>query len=103
MPIQKLERTPLDGLPAIIRAHADVTAIHESYSRRRRGLVPRIVPRNRPPRDECRRSLRARPEVDGARIGLWGGSYGGYMTALGLSRNSVLFAAGVDLHGVHDW
>jgi len=25
------------------------------------------------------------------------------MTALGLSRNSVLFAAGVDLHGVHDW
>ena len=47
--------------------------------------------------------LRARPEVDGARIGLWGGSYGGYMTALGLSRNSDLFAAGVDLHGVHDW
>ena len=47
--------------------------------------------------------LRARPDVDAARIGLWGGSYGGYMTALGLSRNSDLFAAGVDLHGVHDW
>ena len=47
--------------------------------------------------------LRARPDVDGARIGLWGGSYGGYMTALGLARNSDLFAAGVDLHGVHDW
>jgi dipeptidyl aminopeptidase/acylaminoacyl peptidase len=47
--------------------------------------------------------LRARPEVDAARIGLWGGSYGGYMTALGLARNSDLFAAGVDLHGVHDW
>jgi dipeptidyl aminopeptidase/acylaminoacyl peptidase len=47
--------------------------------------------------------LRARPDVDGARIGLWGGSYGGYMTALGLSRNSDLFAAGVDFHGVHDW
>jgi dipeptidyl aminopeptidase/acylaminoacyl peptidase len=47
--------------------------------------------------------LRARADVDPARVGLWGGSYGGYMTALGLSRNSNLFAAGVDLHGVHDW
>jgi dipeptidyl aminopeptidase/acylaminoacyl peptidase len=47
--------------------------------------------------------LRARADVDPARIGLWGGSYGGYLTALGLARNSELFKAGVDLHGVHDW
>ena len=47
--------------------------------------------------------LKSRPDVDGAHIGLWGGSYGGYLTALGLGRNSDLFAAGVDLHGVHDW
>jgi dipeptidyl aminopeptidase/acylaminoacyl peptidase len=47
--------------------------------------------------------LRGRPDVDPARIGLWGGSYGGYLTALGLARASDLFAAGVDLHGVHDW
>jgi dipeptidyl aminopeptidase/acylaminoacyl peptidase len=47
--------------------------------------------------------LRGRPDVDAARIGLWGGSYGGYLTALGLARASDLFAAGVDLHGVHDW
>ena len=47
--------------------------------------------------------LRSRPEVDPARIGLWGGSYGGYLTALGLARASDLFAAGVDIHGVHDW
>lgn len=47
--------------------------------------------------------LRARPDVDPSRIGLWGGSYGGYLTALGLARNSDLFAAGVDMHGVHDW
>jgi dipeptidyl aminopeptidase/acylaminoacyl peptidase len=47
--------------------------------------------------------LRARDDVDDKRIGLWGGSYGGYLTALGLARNSDLFAAGVDLHGVHDW
>jgi dipeptidyl aminopeptidase/acylaminoacyl peptidase len=47
--------------------------------------------------------LRSRPDVDPARIGLWGGSYGGYLTALGLARASDLFACGVDLHGVHDW
>jgi dipeptidyl aminopeptidase/acylaminoacyl peptidase len=47
--------------------------------------------------------LRTRADVDPARIGLWGGSYGGYLTALGLARASSLFAAGVDFHGVHDW
>jgi dipeptidyl aminopeptidase/acylaminoacyl peptidase len=47
--------------------------------------------------------LRGRADVDPARIGLWGGSYGGYLTALGLARASNLFAAGVDFHGVHDW
>ncbi|MGC9945156.1 MAG: prolyl oligopeptidase family serine peptidase [Bryobacteraceae bacterium] len=47
--------------------------------------------------------LKNRADVDPARIGLWGGSYGGYLTALGLARASDLFAAGVDLHGVHDW
>jgi len=47
--------------------------------------------------------LRQRADVDPNRIGLWGGSYGGYLTALGLARASDLFACGVDLHGVHDW
>jgi dipeptidyl aminopeptidase/acylaminoacyl peptidase len=47
--------------------------------------------------------LRNRPDVDPKRIGLWGGSYGGYLTALGLARASDLFAVGVDFHGVHDW
>ena len=47
--------------------------------------------------------MKGRPDVDPARIGLWGGSYGGYLTAMGLSRASNLFAAGVDFHGVHDW
>jgi dipeptidyl aminopeptidase/acylaminoacyl peptidase len=47
--------------------------------------------------------LRSRADVDAAHIGIWGGSYGGYLTALALARNSDLFAAGVDFHGVHDW
>jgi dipeptidyl aminopeptidase/acylaminoacyl peptidase len=45
--------------------------------------------------------LAGRSDVDPARIGIWGGSWGGYLTALALARNSELFAAGVDFHGVH--
>ena len=47
--------------------------------------------------------LQAVPGVDAKRIGIWGGSYGGLLTALALARNSDIFGAGVDLHGVHDW
>ncbi|WP_431217982.1 S9 family peptidase [Puia sp. P3] len=47
--------------------------------------------------------LRRQSFVDSGRIGIYGGSYGGYLTALALARDSRLFAAGVDFHGVHDW
>jgi dipeptidyl aminopeptidase/acylaminoacyl peptidase len=47
--------------------------------------------------------LRSQPFVDPARVGIYGGSYGGFLTALALASNSDLFAAGVDVHGVHDW
>jgi dipeptidyl aminopeptidase/acylaminoacyl peptidase len=47
--------------------------------------------------------LQTLSEVDADKIGLWGGSYGGFLTAMGLARNSDLFKAGVDFHGVHDW
>lgn len=47
--------------------------------------------------------LRKRPDVDPARIAIWGGSYGGFLTAMALAKRSDLFAAGVDVHGVHDW
>ena len=47
--------------------------------------------------------LQTQPGVDGGRIGIWGGSYGGYLTAMALAKNSDVFKAGVDLHGVHDW
>jgi dipeptidyl aminopeptidase/acylaminoacyl peptidase len=47
--------------------------------------------------------LNTLPHVDGSRIGIYGGSYGGFLTAMALARNSNRFAAGVDIHGVHDW
>lgn len=47
--------------------------------------------------------LRTRADVDPARIGIYGGSYGGYLTAQALAHASDLFAAGVDYAGVHDW
>lgn len=47
--------------------------------------------------------LQELPQVDGKRIGIYGGSYGGFLTALALARDSQLFAAGVDIHGVHNW
>ena len=47
--------------------------------------------------------MKNRPDVDAKRIGLWGGSYGGYLTAMGLAQNSDVFACGVDIHGVHNW
>jgi dipeptidyl aminopeptidase/acylaminoacyl peptidase len=47
--------------------------------------------------------LRSRADVDPARIGIYGGSYGGFLTALALARDSDLFRAGVDIHGVHNF
>ncbi|RAV29658.1 S9 family peptidase [Sinomicrobium soli] len=46
--------------------------------------------------------LAKRKGIDPKRIGVYGGSYGGYLTALALGKNSDLFAAGVDIHGVHN-
>lgn len=47
--------------------------------------------------------LALQPQVDASRIGIYGGSYGGFLTAMALGKDSKLFAAGVDIHGVHDW
>jgi dipeptidyl-peptidase 4 len=47
--------------------------------------------------------LQSRPDVDPARIGIWGLSYGGVLTSQALARNSDVFAAGVDMAGVHLW
>jgi dienelactone hydrolase len=45
--------------------------------------------------------LQSRPDVDPKRIGIYGLSYGGLLTAQALARNSDIFAAGVDYAGVH--
>jgi dipeptidyl-peptidase-4 len=47
------------------------------------------------------RYLQTRPDVDPNRVGIWGLSYGGLLTAQALARNSDIFKAGVDLAGVH--
>ena len=47
--------------------------------------------------------LRGRDDVDGRRIGIMGGSYGGYIVSLALTQLPRYFAAGAHLSGVSDW
>ncbi|HET7698412.1 MAG TPA: prolyl oligopeptidase family serine peptidase [Vicinamibacterales bacterium] len=47
------------------------------------------------------RYLQSRADVDPKRVGIWGLSYGGLLTAQALARNSDIFVAGVDMAGVH--
>ena len=47
--------------------------------------------------------LQKRADVLPNKVGLWGASYGGYLTAHGLSQAPHIFSAGVDIHGVHNW
>jgi dipeptidyl-peptidase 4 len=47
--------------------------------------------------------LQSRAGVDPNRVGIWGLSYGGVLTAQALARNSDVFKVGVDLAGVHLW
>jgi len=46
--------------------------------------------------------LAAQVNINKEKIGIYGGSYGGYLTALALGKDSKLFAAGVDIHGVNN-
>jgi dipeptidyl-peptidase-4 len=47
--------------------------------------------------------LKSLPYVDGARIGIWGWSYGGYMTLEALFNAPDVFKAGVSVAPVSDW
>lgn len=48
------------------------------------------------------RWLQKQSDINPSKVGLFGGSYGGYLTAMGLAKNSDVFKAGVDIHGVHN-
>ncbi len=47
--------------------------------------------------------LKAQPYVDGARIGIWGWSYGGYLTLYALANAPDAFAFGAAVAPVTDW
>ena len=52
---------------------------------------------------ESKKALAATGYVDPAKIGIMGGSYGGYMTLAGLTFTPDEFAVGVDIFGVANW
>ncbi|RFP66185.1 S9 family peptidase [Hymenobacter lapidiphilus] len=43
------------------------------------------------------------PYVDKARVGIWGWSFGGYMTALALTKNADVFKMGISVAPVTNW
>jgi dipeptidyl-peptidase-4 len=47
--------------------------------------------------------LKKQPYVDGQRIGVWGGSYGGFMTCYAMTNAPDVFRAGVAIASVTDW
>ncbi len=47
--------------------------------------------------------LKSLPYVDGSRIGIWGWSYGGYMTLFALTKAPNIFKCGVSVAPVTDW
>ena len=50
-----------------------------------------------------RRYLERQDWVDGSRVGIMGGSYGGYMVAAALAFEPEAFDVGVDIFGVTNW
>lgn len=47
--------------------------------------------------------LKSKPYVDGQRIGITGGSFGGYMTAMALTYGADVFTHGIANYSVTDW
>jgi dipeptidyl aminopeptidase/acylaminoacyl peptidase len=52
---------------------------------------------------EAKKYLASLPYVDPQRIGIVGGSYGGYMVLAAMAYQPDVFAAGVDIFGVSNW
>ncbi|OGD27654.1 MAG: hypothetical protein A2V57_10740 [Candidatus Aminicenantes bacterium RBG_19FT_COMBO_65_30] len=49
------------------------------------------------------KALGRRPYVDARRVGVWGGSYGGYFTCIALLKEPDVFQVGVAASSVTDW
>jgi dipeptidyl aminopeptidase/acylaminoacyl peptidase len=47
--------------------------------------------------------LKATGFVDANKVGIFGGSYGGFMTLMAIGKNPRIWAAGVDEYGILDW
>jgi len=47
--------------------------------------------------------LKSKPYVDGSKIGITGGSFGGYMTAMALTYGADVFTHGIANYSVTDW
>ncbi len=52
---------------------------------------------------EAKKYLASLPYVDGSRVAIMGGSYGGYMVAAAMAFQPEVFDAGVDIFGVTNW
>ena len=52
---------------------------------------------------EAKKYLGSLPYVDGSRVAIMGGSYGGYMVAAALAFQPDVFNVGVDIFGVTNW
>jgi dipeptidyl-peptidase-4 len=49
------------------------------------------------------RQISERPYIDGSRVGIYGGSYGGYMAAIALLKEPEVFHVGIASASVTDW
>jgi dipeptidyl aminopeptidase/acylaminoacyl peptidase len=47
--------------------------------------------------------LKATGFIDAKKVGIFGGSYGGFMTLMAIGKNPEIWAAGVDEYGILDW
>jgi dipeptidyl aminopeptidase/acylaminoacyl peptidase len=47
--------------------------------------------------------LKATGFIDPKRVGIWGGSYGGYMTLMAIGRTPEIWSAAVDEYGILNW
>ena len=47
--------------------------------------------------------LKATGFIDPKRVGIWGGSYGGYMTLMAIGKTPGVWSAAVDEYGILNW